>query len=73
MRYFVLETRGEKMTNKPLEALETLPQIGISIGLPPYIVKLVDNIRGDIPRSAYLRKKIITIVQSESEKGGQNA
>ena len=50
------------------EQQEVTPQIGISIGLPPQIVKSIDIMRGDIPRSAYLRKRIIAIVETEVQK-----
>lgn len=62
MRYFVMKKKGGKMNKGNLE---TLPQIGITVGLPPQIVKSIDIMRGDIPRSAYLRKKIIAAVEAE--------
>ena len=50
------------------EQTESKLQIGISIGLPPHIIKSIDIMRGDIPRSAYLRKRIIAIVETEVQK-----
>ena len=34
----------------------------ISVGLAPDVVKIVDNVRGDIPRSLYLRKLITEVI-----------
>lgn len=65
MRYFVLEEERQKMTKQQVEAV---PQIGISMSLPPNIVKSIDIMRGDIPRSAYLRKRIIAIVEAEQQE-----
>lgn len=48
--------------------LETERQILISISLPPSILEKIDKLSGDIPRSAYLRKRIITIVEAEAQK-----
>jgi len=65
LRYFVLEKERQKMSKTKLEAER---QILISISLPPNIVKSIDIMRGDIPRSAYLRKRIIAIVEAEAQK-----
>jgi len=48
-------------------------QILVNIGLPPLILDKVDQMRGDIPRSAFLRKRIIQIIEKEVEIGGQPA
>lgn len=48
--------------------LETERQILISISLPPSILEKIDKLSGDIPRSAYLRKRIIAIVEAEAQK-----
>lgn len=34
----------------------------ISVGLAPDVVKIVDNVRGDVPRSLYLRKLITEVI-----------
>lgn len=38
----------------------------VSVGLPLHIVRIIDKMRGDIPRSAWLRKKIIKVVEAEA-------
>ena len=48
--------------------MEAERQILISVSLPPSIVVKIDKLSGDIPRSAYLRKRIITIVEAEAQK-----
>ena len=48
--------------------LETERQILISISLPPSILEKIDKLGGDIPRSAYLRKRIIAVVEAEAQK-----
>lgn len=52
--------------------LEAERQILISISLPPSILLKIDKLSGDIPRSAYLRKRIIAIVEEEAEKAVKN-
>ena len=37
----------------------------ISVGLTPDVVKIIDSIRGDVPRSLYLRKLITEVVYKE--------
>ena len=37
----------------------------ISVGLTPDVVKIVDSVRGDVPRSLYLRKLITEVVYKE--------
>lgn len=44
---------------------ETTQQVLVSVGLPLHVVLKVDEIRGDIPRSTYLRKKIIAAVEED--------
>lgn len=34
----------------------------ISVGLAPDVVKIVDSVRGDVPRSLYLRKLITEVI-----------
>lgn len=63
MRYFVMRKKGGKMTNQ-----EIMPngKNSVSVGLPLHIVRIIDKMRGDIPRSAWLRKKIIKVVEAEA-------
>ena len=51
---------------------ETEKQMLISISLPPSILEKIDKLSGDIPRSAYLRKRIVAIVEKEVETVVQN-
>ena len=46
------------------------PQTLVSIGLPHEIKDKIDEMRGDISRSLYLRKRIIAMVNAEIQ--GEN-
>ena len=46
----------------------TLRQGAVNIGLPVEIVKKIDKIRGDVPRSTFLRKKIIALFDNKKTK-----
>lgn len=43
----------------------------VSILLPEDTFKKIDELRGDVPRSAYCRKLIIKSLESDNKKGGR--
>ena len=68
MRYFVLE---EERLNMEFEQKEKR-QVTVCISLPMYFLNWIDAKRGEIPRSAYIRKKLMAIADNETEKAGKN-
>ena len=49
-------------------AENAIRQGSVNIGLPVEIVKKIDRIRGDVPCSAFLRRRLITLIENMKEQ-----